>query len=126
MAKEPLEIEWVKDLSEGLKLASTIVKKSAGKALMEGGDFVMVLSVDRAPHGEGTLIGTANVKKISNEEVHVGYNTPYAARLHEHPEYNFRKDKNPKAQGKFLSTPIDENSDSIFQTIAEILMEALS
>ena len=28
--------------------------------------------------------------------------TPYARRLYFHPEYNFRKDKNPNAQGKWL------------------------
>lgn len=28
--------------------------------------------------------------------------TPYARRLYFHPEYNFRTDKNPNAQGKWL------------------------
>lgn len=30
------------------------------------------------------------------------YDTPYARRLYWHPEYNFRKDKNPNAQGKWM------------------------
>lgn len=32
----------------------------------------------------------------------ISYNTPYARRLYYHPEYNFRQDKNPNAQGRWL------------------------
>lgn len=32
----------------------------------------------------------------------VGFNTPYARRLYWHPEYNFRTDKNPNAQGRWM------------------------
>ena len=31
------------------------------------------------------------------------FNTPYARRLYFHPEYKFRKDKNPNAQGEWMS-----------------------
>lgn len=30
------------------------------------------------------------------------FSTPYARRLYYHPEYHFRKDKNPMAQGRWL------------------------
>ncbi|AJA50059.1 hypothetical protein CPAST_c40300 [Clostridium pasteurianum DSM 525 = ATCC 6013] len=30
------------------------------------------------------------------------FDTPYARRLYWHPEYDFRKDKNPMAQGKWM------------------------
>lgn len=33
---------------------------------------------------------------------YVSYNTPYARRLYYHPEYNFRQDKNPNAQGRWM------------------------
>lgn len=33
---------------------------------------------------------------------YIRYNTPYARRLYYHPEYNFRTDKNPNAQGRWL------------------------
>lgn len=32
----------------------------------------------------------------------ISYNTPYARRLYYHPEYDFRTDKNPNAQGRWL------------------------
>lgn len=32
----------------------------------------------------------------------VTFDTPYARRLYYHPEYNFRTDKNPNAQGEWL------------------------
>lgn len=35
------------------------------------------------------------------------FDTPYARRLYYHPEYNFRTDKNPNAQGKWMQTYID-------------------
>lgn len=37
-----------------------------------------------------------------NSEGYISYNTPYARRLYYHPEYNFRQDKNPNAQGRWL------------------------
>lgn len=37
------------------------------------------------------------------------YDTPYARRLYWHPEYNFRTDKNPNAQGKWLEPFITGN-----------------
>lgn len=36
-----------------------------------------------------------------------GGDVPYARRLYWHPEYNFRTDKNPNAQGKWMQTYID-------------------
>lgn len=38
----------------------------------------------------------------------VGFNTPYAARLHEHPEYNFRE---PGTGGKYLERPMQVNKE---------------
>ena len=34
--------------------------------------------------------------------VRMSFNTPYARRLYFHPEYNFRTDQNPSAQGLWL------------------------
>ncbi len=35
---------------------------------------------------------------------YISYNTPYARRLYYHPEYNFRQDKNPNAQGRWMDS----------------------
>lgn len=44
---------------------------------------------------------------ISWGMVRLIFDTPYARRLYWHPEYRFRTDKNPNAQGKWLQTYID-------------------
>lgn len=34
----------------------------------------------------------------------ISYNTPYARRMYYNPQYNFRTDKNPNAQGRWLDS----------------------
>lgn len=45
---------------------------------------------------ESAVVGAENNKGF------ISYNTPYARKLYYHPEYNFRQDKNPNAQGRWL------------------------
>lgn len=61
------------------------------------------------PKDVGTLERSAYIarEEISQGKTGVGFNTPYARRLYYHPEYNFRTDKNPNAQGKWMQTYID-------------------
>lgn len=49
--------------------------------------------------GDGTHV---DYSKSKSGLVSLIHQTPYARRLYFHPEYNFRKDKNPNAQGKWL------------------------
>lgn len=41
---------------------------------------------------------------VEGNKGYISYNTPYARRLYYHPEYNFRQDKNPNAQGRWLDS----------------------
>lgn len=59
-------------------ITSAVVPKQSGE--LERSSFVQV------SRGKGRII----------------FDTPYARRLYWHPEYNFRTDKNPNAQGKWL------------------------
>lgn len=43
-----------------------------------------------------------DISEIKEAIVRIVFDTPYARRLYWHPEYNFRKDKNPNAQGKWM------------------------
>jgi len=53
------------------------------------------------PQAEGTLQSSGVLAtKIGTGEVI--WDTPYAHRLYVHPEYNFSKDKNPNARGKWF------------------------
>jgi len=55
------------------------------------------------PKETGALEESA-VESVSEGKGFLSYNTPYARRLYYHPEYNFRKDKNPNAQGRWLDS----------------------
>lgn len=44
----------------------------------------------------------ADLKESAKGRVRLITEGPYARRLYYHPEYNFRKDKNPNAKGKWL------------------------
>lgn len=69
------------------------------------------------PHGDtGNLKGNIetdkdNVKKGIVRIAHEGL--PYPRRLYFHPEYNFRKDKNPKAGGMWFEPYLTGNKKKI-------------
>lgn len=64
---------------------------------------LLALSTERAPLDIGTLIGSGTVIPATSPEegAAVVFDTPYAARLHEHPEYNFQGGR----QGKYVEEP---------------------
>lgn len=70
-------------------------------------------------------IGTLEESAIVGAENGVGFisfSTPYARRLYYHPEYNFRTDKNPNAQGRWLDPFIHgEKKDWLTDTYGKFL-----
>lgn len=54
-------------------------------------------------------------------EVLVGFNTPYAARLHEHPEYNFTE---AGTGGKYLERKMVENRDRYMKIVQKAIKDA--
>ena len=91
---------------------------AAGEALgrlVEGMNLAaergLALAVDRAPMDQGTLIENHTVDPSTDPDdaAAIVADTPYAARLHEHPEYNFATDANPRAQGKWIENAVVEN-----------------
>lgn len=60
-----------------------------------------VSNMQVVPKDTGNLEESA-VVGVDNGKGYISYNTPYARRLYYHPEYNFRQDKNPNAQGRWL------------------------
>lgn len=85
------------------KLTPKVLEMS-DKAEDEVADEVLRLSQHEVPKDEGVLEGTG-VADRDKQGAYVGYNKPYAARLHEHPEYNFQKGR----KGKYLEDPIKNN-----------------
>jgi hypothetical protein len=59
------------------------------------------------PHDEGHLQGSGKTSvDPRNTQAAVSYNTPYAVRLHENPQYRFQKGR----QGKWLERTITNGS----------------
>ncbi|MFV0394666.1 MAG: minor capsid protein [Coprobacillaceae bacterium] len=78
--------------------------ETASKSAMEKtADAILTDITTRqvVPRDSGTLEGSGHVVKI-DDVYSIIFSTPYARRLYWHPEYNFRTDKNPNAQGKWM------------------------
>ena len=114
------------------EVIKNVAKKAVADALLEGAERVMAVSNDRVPHDTGALQGSSDYSVDANKlEAVVSYgnatdeypgvgNYPYAARLHEHPEYHFRKGR----QGKYLESAVNDESDRVQEFMAEKLRQA--
>ena len=80
------------------------IDPASNKALKMVGDEILRLSAKEVPHDTGALLFSGRVDDFDTY-VEVGYHTPYAHRLHEHPEYTFQKGR----KGKYLEDPIKNN-----------------
>ena len=87
-----------------LQKLSSALKKGVEKALLDVGYELLRLSQEQVPHDTGSLQNSGNVEVIGGDVV-VGYHKPYAARLHEHPEYRFQRGR----KGKYLEDPLRDN-----------------
>lgn len=89
---------------KGIKRFDMAVKKATQSGCEAVGGEILRLSAFEVPHDTGMLQNTGVVEP-DREGAIVGYNKIYAARLHEHPEYNFQKGR----KGKYLEDPIKHN-----------------
>jgi hypothetical protein len=118
----PLKISIdAKDFLDKLDKIAEKVDKIEMKALTEMGDELLRLSNHEVPHDTGALAATGAVEPEGNDTVIVGYHTPYAARLHEHPEYKFQKGR----KGKYLEDPLKHNLSRWLEVYANQLEQAI-
>lgn len=99
------------DIKLNYKNIQNIIDK-AEEALVDTADAVKTdLQLSKTmPFDTGVLQNDSTFidpKKRSSEKVSIVSDTPYARRLYFHPEYNFKKDKNPNAGGLWFDTYID-------------------
>lgn len=85
------------------------ISKGADRGNLEAALEIMRLSQIDVPHEEGTLQNSGTVESMPNGDTVLGYHTPYAAKLHEHPEFNFKKGR----KGKYIEDPIVKNTDTL-------------
>jgi hypothetical protein len=86
---------------------------------------LLALSAERVPLDQGTLqtSGAVSMEETVNGDPVgvVSYDTPYAARLHEHPEYRFQNGR----QGKYLEGPAVEHKKELGDIIRKEVADAL-
>jgi len=99
-------VKWdTKSFDKGMIALSEAMQKASSSALDKIGNEILRLSSFEVPHNIGALLTSASMEPINENQVDVGYNKVYAARLHEHPEYNFQKGR----KGRYLIDPILKN-----------------
>lgn len=116
MALRVQVVKW-----EGPKVVRA-ARKAAFKAIQQAVRDLKTEANDRCPHDEGTLMRSG--VESSDEAQMVGavsYDTPYAVRLHEHPEYNFQQGK----EGKWLENAASRRSQDYLDWISKAIDEAL-
>lgn len=86
------------------------------QGVQQAAEHLLAKSQEQVPMDQGTLGSSGTVAMATEDKgmtAQVVYDTPYAARLHEHPEYHFSKKSNPGAKGKYLEDPAMENKTEI-------------
>lgn len=104
-------IEWDDtSLKRGLDELEKAMQRATRGAIAKIADELLRLSSFEVPHDTGMLQSSGSIEPVSDDEIIVGYNKVYAARLHEHPEYRFQKGR----KGKYLEDPLKMNI-SVFE-----------
>lgn len=93
------------------KKVTAVMKTAAADGLFDGVHFMRDEMDKMVPHDEGTLERSGDTKVDKSElKAATGYDTPYAIRLHEHPEYNFQAAEGHQREGKWVEKIIKDPS----------------
>lgn len=114
-------------VTNNLNIEEATRKMQAGglRAVKIGAEVLLEKSKLHVPHDKGMLENSgatsSDATDPNNPVATTFYDTPYAERLHEHPEYNFQG----KGRGKWLQSAKDESGAQILAEMARILREAM-
>ena len=89
-------------------------------ALIAGAGEILRVANKTVPFKEGILAGTGYVD-ADEMNATVSYDTPYAVRLHQNPQYQFAFGR----RGKWLELAFDEAGNDAIIIMAEMLKRAL-
>lgn len=101
-----------------------MTNKAMEEAMHDAVEVVLQEANKKVPLDEGTLQRSGNVDvDTSGSEVKgsVYYDTPYAKRLHENPQYNFQRGR----EGKWLENTVKEHQDVLTKCMKNRLGERL-
>lgn len=109
-----------KELNAKLSQLMSISEPLAMKASSDLAEEILRLSQFEVPHDTGLLQNSGHTEPEFGGTI-VGYNKVYAARLHEHPEYNFQKGR----KAKYLEDPIKQNMRVLLDFVGNIIKSSL-
>lgn len=98
----------VKRMNWNAEKVQAEVSSGSKKALTDTAEFILEEANRTVPHDEGNLQRSGGVD-YDDKKAAVYYESPYAIRLHEHPEYNFQKGR----RGKWLELTFQEQRRQI-------------
>ena len=86
------------------------IRTAMRKGIHDALEHVLDESNAITPHDEGILEGTGTITLDPNKlKGVISYNTPYAIRLHEHPEYSFQRGR----KGKWLEITVKQEKKKV-------------
>lgn len=94
------------------------IETIAHKAVRYAAEHILTESIRTTPKDTGLLQQSGRVTTDPNTlEAVVSFDTPYAVRLHEHPEYNFKNGR----RGKWLELTVLEQSNNVANIMADVM-----
>lgn len=94
--------------------ASHAVGKASEGATREAAEKILAEANKRVPYEYGDLERSAGVREY-RKVLYIFYDQPYAVRLHENPQYNFRRGR----RGKWLQRTLTDNFNRILGWIGD-------
>jgi len=115
-----------KEFQQGVKALEQKMNTGSRKSLELLAWHIIGDAEPFTPMNDGYLKDSATVDPNWFGDVALGYNIKYAARLHEHPEFRFRKHRHPNAKGKWLEDTIKQNLTDYNDWLGKKVQEAIS
>ena len=111
--------------SAKVKIESSLIKKLIEKGVAQQGvqdaaEYVLQEANKMVPHDEGDLERSGDIS-VEKGQASIFYDTPYAKRLHEHPDYTFNKGR----QGKWLEKASRESTDKVNKFLVKAVRNSL-
>lgn len=101
-------VKGAETVLRNLKLQIEKMQKYSDDAVDDAARSIAFESTNQVPFDKGTLKNTLRIEKTKEGVRVISYNTPYAVRLHENPQYNFKNGR----KGKYLEDPLKQNKDT--------------
>lgn len=113
-----VDFEVSVDYQNNAALVGAQIEAALKQGILKAAEHLLAETIPKVPLDQGTLRNSGGVSQtVENQGLTaiVSFDTPYAARLHEHPEYNFQE---PGTGGKFLENTANEEKSTMGAIIA--------